>query len=248
MAIWRRKRKRKENGWLVEVADYSTRSACRVKVLVMIMCSEASKNCTWIRRLVEGQKGLETKVGLRVDLINSGRSEVQYYSILSIDECKTELIVSTPVDVSKIAEVKHPDYDTYVERGSEQNGRVPFLSGMKARKLLWKGCQGYLAYLLNKPKEEVELEIVPVMKEFIDVFYKELTTLPPDRELEFSIELVSCAKPISRTLYQIAHEELRELKKQLQELLQQGYIHLSTSPWGASDLLVKKKYGTLECV
>ncbi|KAI5654108.1 hypothetical protein M9H77_31295 [Catharanthus roseus] len=67
----------------------------------------------------------------------------------------------------------------------------------------------YLAYLLNKPKEEVKLDTVPVVREFVDVFPEELTTLPPDREVEFGIELVPDAKPISRTPYRMAQEELK---------------------------------------
>lgn len=57
-------------------------------------------------------------------------------------------------------------------------------------------------------------------KEFVDVFSEELTTLPPERGVEFNVELVLRAKPISVTPYRMAQEELKELKEQLQELLQ----------------------------
>ncbi|KAL0551321.1 hypothetical protein IC582_010407 [Cucumis melo] len=83
------------------------------------------------------------------------------------------------------------------------------------------------------------------MKEFIDVFPDDLSGLPPDREVEFTIELLSGTSPISQALYRTAPSELKELKVQLQELVDKGYIRPSVSPWGAPILFVKKKDGTL---
>ena len=73
--------------------------------------------------------------------------------------------------------------------------------------------------------------------------------MPPHREIEFVIHVVSGATPASITPYRMAPMELKELKLQLQELLEKGFIHPSVSPWGASVLFVKKKDGTLRfCV
>ena len=83
------------------------------------------------------------------------------------------------------------------------------------------------------------------MQEFPNVFPEELVTFPPEREVEFVIELLPEAAPISKTPYQMAPAELQELKSQLQELLRQGFIRPSTSPWGAPVLFVKKNDGTL---
>ena len=118
-------------------------------------------------------------------------------------------------------------------------------SDLKARKLLQKGAQGYLAFLINKPTDKKTLGDVPVVREFTDVFPEELTTLPPEREVEFMIDLVPGAEPQSRTPYRMAPAELEELKLQLQDLLAQGYIQPSTSPWGAPVLFVKKKDGSM---
>ena len=73
--------------------------------------------------------------------------------------------------------------------------------------------------------------------------------MPPDREVEFAIELQPGTAPISRRPYRMSPNELAELKKQLQELLDKGYIRPSTSPWGCPGLFVKKKDQSLNmCV
>jgi len=76
-------------------------------------------------------------------------------------------------------------------------------------------------------------------------FPEELPGLPPPREIDFEIELVPGAQPISKTPYRMAPTELKELKTQLDELLQKGFIRPSVSPWGAPVLFVKEKDGTL---
>ena len=77
--------------------------------------------------------------------------------------------------------------------------------------------------------------------EFPDVFPDELSGLPPDRDVEFKIELVSGTAPISRRPYRMPPNELAKLKIQLQELLDKGLIQPSSSPWGCPALFVKKK-------
>ena len=77
------------------------------------------------------------------------------------------------------------------------------------------------------------------------MFSEELPGLPPHREIEFAIDVVSGATPASITPYRKAPIELKELKLQLQELLEKGFIRPSVSPWGAPVLFVKKKDGTL---
>ena len=77
------------------------------------------------------------------------------------------------------------------------------------------------------------------------MFPEELPGLPPQREIEFAIDVVQVATPASITPYRMAPVELKELKLQLQELLEKGFIHPSVSPWGSPMLFVKKKDGTL---
>ena len=92
---------------------------------------------------------------------------------------------------------------------------------------------------------ELKLEDIPIVREFPDVFPKDLSGLPPGREIEFSIDLLPSSNPISKALYRMAPAELRELKAQLQELLDKGFIRPSVSPWGAPMLFVKKKDGSM---
>jgi hypothetical protein len=91
--------------------------------------------------------------------------------------------------------------------------------------------------------------LIPVICEFGDVFPEELPGMPPERELEFAIEIVPGTAPIYKKYYRMPGPELAELKKQLDELLQKGYIHPSISPWGSPMLFVKNKDGSLRmCV
>ena len=93
------------------------------------------------------------------------------------------------------------------------------------------------------------LTSIPVVCEFPDVFPKDLPRLPLDHEVEFSIELEPGTAPISRHPYHMAPRELAEMKKQLEELMDKGFIHPSSSPWGCPAIFVKKKDGTLRmCV
>jgi hypothetical protein len=90
---------------------------------------------------------------------------------------------------------------------------------------------------------------IPVVCEFLDVFPDDLPGLPPDREVEFVIDLKPGTAPISRRAYRMPPNELAELKVQLQELLGKGFIKPSSSPWGCLALFVKKKDQTLRmCV
>ncbi|KAK8681400.1 hypothetical protein V6N13_053804 [Hibiscus sabdariffa] len=92
---------------------------------------------------------------------------------------------------------------------------------------------------------EFGLPSILVVSEFVDVFPKELPGLPPTREVEFGIDIQPGTNPVSITPYQMAPIELKELKKQLEELQGKGFIRPSTSPWGAPILFVKKKDGTM---
>jgi hypothetical protein len=85
------------------------------------------------------------------------------------------------------------------------------------------------------------LEDIPVAYEFPDVFPEDLSGMPLDRDVEFTIELQPGTTPISRWPYKMTPNELAELKVQLKELLDKGYIRLSSSPWGCLTLFVKKK-------
>ena len=87
-------------------------------------------------------------------------------------------------------------------------------------------------YALTSTKATA-LEDIPVVCEYPDVFLEELPGKPPDREVEFFIELKPGTTPISKRPYRMPPNELRELKEQLKVLLDKGFIRPSSSPWDA---------------
>ena len=92
--------------------------------------------------------------------------------------------------------------------------------------------------------EETKVEDIWVVRDFSNVFPDDLPRLLPNREIEFSIDLAHGVEPISRTPYWMAPAELKELKEQLQDLLDKGFVHPGVSPWGAPIIFVKKKDGS----
>ena len=90
----------------------------------------------------------------------------------------------------------------------------------------------------------MRLDNVPLVRDFLDVFPDDLPGLPLEREIDFPIDLVLGTTPISLPPYRMEPSELKELKTQLQELVDRGFIRPSTSPWRAPVLFVKKKDGT----
>jgi hypothetical protein len=85
---------------------------------------------------------------------------------------------------------------------------------------------------------ERRLEDIHVVREFPDVFSDHLPGMPPKRAIEFKIELQPGTSPISKARYKMSREELVELKIQLKDLLDKGFIHPSSSPWGCPALFV----------
>ncbi|WVZ75956.1 LOW QUALITY PROTEIN: hypothetical protein U9M48_023968 [Paspalum notatum var. saurae] len=102
----------------------------------------------------------------------------------------------------------------------------------------------HVSHTVNVAETQLEAQAlakIPVACEYPDVFPEELPGLPPDRDVEFSIKLVPGTTPVSRRPYRMAPNELKELKVQLQEQLDKGFIHPSSSPWGCPPLFVEKK-------
>ncbi|XP_073031249.1 uncharacterized protein [Primulina eburnea] len=128
---------------------------------------------------------------------------------------------------------------------SKANHTMEIVSTAEPRAIIKDNRQGFLAYLINKPKDQIKISEILVVQEFPDVFPEEINTLPPQRDVKFSIDLIPRAQPRSKTPYRMAPSELKELKLQLQELMDKKYVWPSTSPWGAPVLFVKKKDGTL---
>jgi hypothetical protein len=93
--------------------------------------------------------------------------------------------------------------------------------------------------------DKPNLEEPPILREYKDMFPKEVSGLPPRRHIDFLIELSPGAGLVYRTPYRMSTLELIELKIQLKEMMKKGYIRPSVSPWGAPTLFLKNKYGTL---
>ncbi|KAI3801952.1 hypothetical protein L1987_30071 [Smallanthus sonchifolius] len=119
------------------------------------------------------------------------------------------------------------------------------ISMIKAESYMRRGCEAYLAYVIDDRKKMNELKNVPVVCNFPEVFPEDLPGLPPDQEIEFQIDLLPGAEPVAKAPYQLAPSEIKELMSQLEELTEKGFIRPSISPWGAPVLFVKKKDGSM---
>ncbi|GKD10399.1 putative reverse transcriptase domain-containing protein [Tanacetum coccineum] len=140
--------------------------------------------------------------------------------------------------------------EVLIIRGDNCDGesKLNIIACTRTQKYIQKGCQVYLAQVTSKKveekSEEKRLEDVPIVREFPEVFPKDLPGLPPARQVEFQIDLVHSATPVARAPYRLARAEMQELSTQLQELSDKGFIRPSSSPWGAPVLFVKKKDGS----
>ncbi|WMV33162.1 hypothetical protein MTR67_026547, partial [Solanum verrucosum] len=110
-------------------------------------------------------------------------------------------------------------------------------------KLVEQGCLAYLAHIRDVEVESLSIESILVVSEFREVFPNDLPGMPPDRDIDLCINLEPDTRPISIPEYGMATAELRELKAQIQELLDKRLIRPSASPWGSLVLFVKKKDG-----
>ncbi|WMV25219.1 hypothetical protein MTR67_018604 [Solanum verrucosum] len=106
-------------------------------------------------------------------------------------------------------------------------GRI--ISCLKACKLISKGCLYHIVRVKDLESEIPSLESVPVVKDFLEVFPDDLPGIPPEREIDFGIDLLLDTQPISIHPYQVAPTELKELKMQLKDLLDKGFIQPSIS-------------------
>ncbi|XP_070035286.1 uncharacterized protein [Nicotiana tomentosiformis] len=131
--------------------------------------------------------------------------------------------------------------DPIINRGEVGTPVGRFISYLKARKLVNNGCLAYIEYVRDIKVGSPVLESISIVKEFSDVFPDDLPGIPPDREIEFGIDTLLGTQQISIPPYRMAPQELNELKKQLQDILDKGFILPSVSPWGALVLFVKEK-------
>ncbi|XP_073016620.1 uncharacterized protein [Primulina eburnea] len=122
------------------------------------------------------------------------------------------------------------DYEKDLFVGVTSSLSIPIISCLQATKLLRKGCVGYLASVLDTRKESrIQLQDIDVVQDYPDVFEEDVPGLPPDREVEFVIDLIPGTAPISKVPYRLAPTEMKELKNQLQELLDKDALSRKSS-------------------
>jgi hypothetical protein len=146
----------------------------------------------------------------------------------------------------KQVRVRTPSGEELLVQGDLPRRTVALCSAARARQYLQHSGTGYLAYVVDTHVNEEKKSIneVSVVREFSDVFPDDLPGIPPERQVEFRIDLIPGAAPVAKAPYRLAPPEMKELYSQLQELLEKGFINPSCSPWGAPILFVKKKDGS----
>ncbi|GJR14248.1 putative reverse transcriptase domain-containing protein [Tanacetum coccineum] len=151
----------------------------------------------------------------------------------------------------KLVRVPFRDKTLIFHGDGSNNGhesRLNIISCTKTQKYLLEGCPIFLAQVTMKKAEdkskEKQLEEVPIVQDFPEVFPKDLSGIPLTRQVEFQIDLIPGAAPVARAPYRLAPSEMKELSDQLKELSNKGFIRPSSSPWGAPVLFVKKKDGS----
>ncbi|XP_074355992.1 uncharacterized protein LOC141695661 [Apium graveolens] len=148
------------------------------------------------------------------------------------------------IDYKKKRVIMHTTYNVKISYQGQEHDKK-FLSVMQAKRFWRQGCESYLTHVMDTKKETLTLDEIPIVREYPNVFPEEFPGLPPDREIEFSIDLIPGAEPVSKDPYRMAPVEIKVLAKQLQELLDKGVIRPSVSPWGkpnmVADVLSRKE-------
>jgi len=128
---------------------------------------------------------------------------------------------------------------------TEEEGETEFLTTKHLKQLMHDGIQMFSLMASLSIENQAVIDMLQVVCEFPEVFPDEIPDVPPEREVEFSIDLILGTKPVSMGPYRMSASELAELKKQLEDLLDKKFVRPSVSPWGAPVLLVKKKDGSM---
>ena len=111
-----------------------------------------------------------------------------------------------------------------IVQGNKSGTMSNVISAMQAMRLIRKGYETFLVAILDSKRGQVDMEKIPVVREFPDVSPEELPGIPLEREVDLSIEIVPGTTPMSREPYRMAPTKLKELKNQLQELMDKGFI------------------------
>ncbi|XP_019184997.1 PREDICTED: uncharacterized protein LOC109179978 [Ipomoea nil] len=118
--------------------------------------------------------------------------------------------------------LRGPNWKRVSYRGSTEEPGIKLVSMTKMKKYMEKGHDIFLCSVENLKAKGDATQTIPVVCEFLNVFLEEIPGIPPPREVEFSVDLVPGTTPISKAPYRLAPKEMKELKTQLQELLDKG--------------------------
>nr|GEV02287.1 putative reverse transcriptase domain-containing protein [Tanacetum cinerariifolium] len=130
---------------------------------------------------------------------------------------------------------------TLVVKSDSSVSRLKVISYIKARKYIERGSQLFIAQVTKKEPAKKQLQDMPLICNFPEVFLDDLSGLPPPRQVEFKIKLIPGAAPVAHAPYRLASSELKDLSDQLKVLSKKGFIRPCSSPWGDPVLFVKKK-------
>jgi hypothetical protein len=235
---------------LIDSGD--THSYIDPKVVKRLQFPRSKNEKSWLVQLATGAKRKVVELIKSCPVDMNGISTKEYLNILTLGSYVC-LIGMDWFDQHHVVLVCHNKAFTFLNeegnpgkiQGIPREVIVQENSTMQLKKCYRKGCQIIATHMEETPKDKVpNLEDHAVLREFGDVF-NEIPGLPPKRDVDFSINMMPGAAPISKTPYRMSTPELKELQMQLEELLKKGYICPSVSPWGAPILFVKKKDKTL---
>ncbi|XP_050896304.1 uncharacterized protein LOC127103052 [Lathyrus oleraceus] len=128
---------------------------------------------------------------------------------------------------------------------AEEEGRTELLSKKQLKEFIEEDTLVFLLMASLSVESQAIIADLPVVCNFPEVFPDEIPSAPPEREVEFTIDLVPGTRPIFMAPYRMSTSELAELKSQLEDLLERKFVRPTVSPWGAPVLLVKKKDGSM---
>nr|GFA31862.1 putative reverse transcriptase domain-containing protein [Tanacetum cinerariifolium] len=202
-----------------------------------------------------GASGRVFAITLRIMLLRPQFDDkIRAINALPLDMCEFDIILGMDWSTEHHATIDCRSYRVifsdihapeFIYHGSLPGKSMQIISALQERTLLSHSCEGFLATIHDTTSDVPSIHEQPIVSEFPDVFPDELPRIHPVREVEFNIELIPGSEPISKAPYHMAPIELKELKDQLQELLERGFIRPSVSPWGAPVLFVKKKDGSM---
>ncbi|GKA36838.1 putative reverse transcriptase domain-containing protein [Tanacetum coccineum] len=187
--------------------------------------------------------------GYVIEVANGKKEEVDRI----IHDCKLEL--GNSLFTIDLIPLGHGSFDVIVRMDwlsknkaeivcHEKVVRIP-LEGGEILRVQGERTLGGTKTLMSTKADEPELSDIPIVRDFTDVFLEDLSRLPPQRQVDFRIDLIPGTTSVVKSPYRLAPSEMQELSEQLQELQDKGFIRPSHSSWGALVLFVKKKDGSL---